>query len=189
EDAGAALVPVRADPPRAQPLQPQGRPEAGRDRVRARDEGAFRASERPGGARGSEPRAPGCARQRALGVLRRDQAGRGRGRHRRRAGREVRAREAAQHVVPSRDAGARRRPRPPGEGTMSLQARLAALEETEAPQASVTELPMAARESIHEEPPRAVLEDPYAELKARVHRACIARLGPQLFAGVTTEEF
>ena len=72
---------------------------------------------------------------------------------------------------------------------MSLQARLAALEETPAPAAMVTELPIAARESVHEEAPRAPLDDPYAELKARVHRACIARLGPQLFAGVTTEEF
>ena len=67
---------------------------------------------------------------------------------------------------------------------MSLQARLAALEETPQ-QASVVQLPLAVRE----ETPRAVLDDPYAELKARVHRACIARLGPQLFAGVTTEEF
>jgi pilus assembly protein CpaF len=72
---------------------------------------------------------------------------------------------------------------------MSLQARLAALEEAPVQQASVTELPLAARESIHDEPPRTILDDPYAELKARVHRACIARLGPQLFAGVTTEEF
>ncbi len=72
---------------------------------------------------------------------------------------------------------------------MSLQARLAALEETGAPEAPIIELPLAAREPIHDEPARAALDDPYAELKARVHRACIARLGPQLFAGVTTEEF
>jgi pilus assembly protein CpaF len=71
---------------------------------------------------------------------------------------------------------------------VSLQSRLAALEETP-PQATVTQLPLAGREAVADDSPRAVLEDPYAELKARVHRACIARLGPQLFASVTTEEF
>ncbi len=30
--------------------------------------------------------------------------------------------------------------------------------------------------------------DPYAELKSRVHHACIARLGPELFASETTED-
>src|SRR5215218_6482288 len=29
--------------------------------------------------------------------------------------------------------------------------------------------------------------DPYAELKTRVHHACIAKLGPQLFSNQTTE--
>jgi hypothetical protein len=29
--------------------------------------------------------------------------------------------------------------------------------------------------------------DPYAELKTRVHHACIAKLGPQLFSSETTE--
>ena len=30
--------------------------------------------------------------------------------------------------------------------------------------------------------------DPYAELKTRVHHACIAKLGPQLFTTETTED-
>ena len=29
--------------------------------------------------------------------------------------------------------------------------------------------------------------DPHAELKTRIHHACIAKLGPQLFTGDTTE--
>jgi pilus assembly protein CpaF len=44
---------------------------------------------------------------------------------------------------------------------------------------------LAAREST---PVRAVQVDPYAELKSRVHHACIARLGPELFAAETTED-
>jgi pilus assembly protein CpaF len=38
------------------------------------------------------------------------------------------------------------------------------------------------------EEPRTVAVDPYAELKTRVHHACIAKLGPQLFTTETTEE-
>jgi pilus assembly protein CpaF len=34
----------------------------------------------------------------------------------------------------------------------------------------------------------AIAEDPYAELKARVHHQCIAKLGPELFRGDTTED-
>jgi pilus assembly protein CpaF len=34
----------------------------------------------------------------------------------------------------------------------------------------------------------ALAEDPYAELKARVHHQCIAKLGPELFRGDTTED-
>src|SRR5712691_4240710 len=30
--------------------------------------------------------------------------------------------------------------------------------------------------------------DPYAELKARIHHACIAELGPQLFSAQSTED-
>jgi pilus assembly protein CpaF len=33
-----------------------------------------------------------------------------------------------------------------------------------------------------------VVQDPYAELKTRVHHACIAKLGPELFAKETTED-
>ena len=33
-----------------------------------------------------------------------------------------------------------------------------------------------------------VAQDPYAELKTRVHHACIAKLGPELFAKETTED-
>jgi pilus assembly protein CpaF len=33
-----------------------------------------------------------------------------------------------------------------------------------------------------------VVQDPYAELKTRVHHACIAKLGPKLFTNETTEE-
>jgi pilus assembly protein CpaF len=35
---------------------------------------------------------------------------------------------------------------------------------------------------------RAAAHDPYAELKARVHHACIAQLGPELFATETAED-
>jgi pilus assembly protein CpaF len=38
------------------------------------------------------------------------------------------------------------------------------------------------------EEPRASAIDPYAELKTRVHHACIAKLGPQLFTTETTED-
>jgi pilus assembly protein CpaF len=38
------------------------------------------------------------------------------------------------------------------------------------------------------EEPRPVMVDPYAELKTRVHHACIAKLGPQLFTTETTED-
>jgi pilus assembly protein CpaF len=34
----------------------------------------------------------------------------------------------------------------------------------------------------------AIAEEPYAELKARVHHQCIAKLGPELFRGDTTED-
>ena len=35
-------------------------------------------------------------------------------------------------------------------------------------------------------PPSAVVADPYAELKTRVHHACIAKLGPELFTAEST---
>jgi pilus assembly protein CpaF len=38
------------------------------------------------------------------------------------------------------------------------------------------------------EEPRTSAIDPYAELKTRVHHACIAKLGPQLFTTETTED-
>ena len=38
------------------------------------------------------------------------------------------------------------------------------------------------------EEPHSVTADPYAELKTRVHHACIAKLGPQLFTTETTED-
>jgi pilus assembly protein CpaF len=36
--------------------------------------------------------------------------------------------------------------------------------------------------------PRETLVDPYAELKTRIHHACISKLGPQLFTTETTED-
>jgi pilus assembly protein CpaF len=39
-----------------------------------------------------------------------------------------------------------------------------------------------------EQSPQQVQADPYAELKTRVHHACIAKLGPQLFSTQTGEE-
>ena len=36
--------------------------------------------------------------------------------------------------------------------------------------------------------PRQTLVDPYAELKTRIHHACISKLGPQLFTTETTED-
>jgi len=38
------------------------------------------------------------------------------------------------------------------------------------------------------EAPPPVRTDPHADLKTRIHRACIAKLGPQLFASDTTED-
>jgi pilus assembly protein CpaF len=46
----------------------------------------------------------------------------------------------------------------------------------------VLELPGAREEHEH------AVVDPYAELKTRVHHACIAKLGPKLFTNETTEE-
>jgi pilus assembly protein CpaF len=45
--------------------------------------------------------------------------------------------------------------------------------------------PLAAREAKNGHPSQA---DPYADLKTRVHHACIARLGPELFSSETTED-
>jgi pilus assembly protein CpaF len=46
----------------------------------------------------------------------------------------------------------------------------------------VLELPGAREEHEH------AVVDPYAELKTRIHHACIAKLGPKLFTNETTEE-
>ncbi|MET1008707.1 MAG: hypothetical protein ABWY96_01445 [Gaiellaceae bacterium] len=53
-----------------------------------------------------------------------------------------------------------------------------------AAEATVTRIETAAREAQHET--RAV--DPYAELKTRIHHACIAKLGPELFSSSTNED-
>ena len=41
--------------------------------------------------------------------------------------------------------------------------------------------------AIGEQPKSDTPADPYAELKTRVHHACIAKLGPQLFTTETSE--
>src|SRR5919202_5984923 len=40
----------------------------------------------------------------------------------------------------------------------------------------------------HEQPAERVALDPYAELKTRIHHACIDKLGPQLFTTETNED-
>jgi pilus assembly protein CpaF len=50
------------------------------------------------------------------------------------------------------------------------------------PAGEVLELPGAREEDQH------AVVDPYAELKTRIHHACIAKLGPKLFTNETTEE-
>src|SRR6266702_7191547 len=46
---------------------------------------------------------------------------------------------------------------------------------------------LAAGPAIGDEPKAEKHTDPYAELKTRVHHACIAKLGPQLFTTETSE--
>jgi pilus assembly protein CpaF len=50
------------------------------------------------------------------------------------------------------------------------------------PTGEVLELPGTREEDEH------AVVDPYAELKTRIHHACIAKLGPKLFTNETTEE-
>ena len=42
--------------------------------------------------------------------------------------------------------------------------------------------------SSREQAPEQLQADPYGELKTRVHHACIAKLGPQLFSSQTGED-
>ena len=51
-------------------------------------------------------------------------------------------------------------------------------------EATVTRIESAARDAQPES--RSI--DPYAELKTRIHHACIAKLGPELFTKETTED-
>src|SRR5947208_6788016 len=46
---------------------------------------------------------------------------------------------------------------------------------------------LAAGPAIGEQPKSEPHADPYAELKTRIHHACIAKLGPQLFTTETSE--
>src|SRR5918999_566032 len=80
----------------------------------------------------------------------------------------------------NRGAAGSRRSRRRSASTMGLHDRLK-IANGSAP-VDVLELPGAGAEE-HE---HAV--DPYAELKTRIHHACIAKLGPKLFTNETTEE-
>src|ERR671923_2022688 len=51
-----------------------------------------------------------------------------------------------------------------------------------------TPIALAGTPQREREEPRSIAVDPYAELKTRVHHACIAKLGPQLFTTETTED-
>ena len=42
--------------------------------------------------------------------------------------------------------------------------------------------------TAREAQPEGRVADPYAELKTRVHHACIAKLGPELFSAQTNED-
>jgi pilus assembly protein CpaF len=53
---------------------------------------------------------------------------------------------------------------------------------------SASELPVALGESATAQPSTQPAQDPYAELKTRIHHAVIAKLGPELFKRETTED-
>jgi pilus assembly protein CpaF len=72
---------------------------------------------------------------------------------------------------------------------MGLHDRLSRQQNGTAPATDVVEHPARASFSGQPDQPeeRAVV-DPYAELKTRIHHACIAKLGPELFKKQTTED-
>src|SRR5215831_6471458 len=161
-DLGAALLPARPDQARAQPGELQGRDEAegGRGGPRAHDR--LRGPERPLGAAGGEPREPRRPRGQQGGVLegaQRDGEG-PRGRSGRREAEEELPGDALEVVAMGlHDRLHRQNGSTPGITGDALDA-----------------LGGQQTEQAERRP------DPYAELKTRIHHACIAKLGPQLFS-------
>src|SRR6185436_14311793 len=151
-----------SDSRRLEPRELEGRDEAGRGRRRSRGQGSLRASERRQGPPRRQPGHPARPRRRQGRLLPRDArdgegpvAGRGR--------KGAEATDLQQGLV------------------MGLHDRLkggngngtgASLADT----TSARTEPLAAGAT-----PERVGADPYAELKTRVHHACIAKLGPELF--------
>ncbi|HEY7563124.1 MAG TPA: hypothetical protein VH650_13205, partial [Gaiellaceae bacterium] len=66
---------------------------------------------------------------------------------------------------------------------MGLHDRLKTSNGSEGQEASVSRI-----DTPRELPSDARTVDPYAELKTRVHHACIAKLGPELFSARTNED-
>ena len=133
--------------------------EAGRGRGRPRDEGSLRGSQRPGCAHRGQPRKSRRARRARRGLLEgdpRDGEGPPAGRGRQGARSAASSGRASRWVstIASRAPNGGGQPRPRSRGVET-----------------------ASREAQPEH--RAV--DPYAELKTRIHHACIAKLGPELF--------
>ena len=143
--------------------------EEGRGRGRARDEDPFRGAERPRRAVGGQPLEPGRALRpevglRPCGPRDGEEPHAGEGRRERKA------------TVPRKERELDHGPSRPHQGQ-----RTATPLRTSSPPRSPRARPSASSRR------RTRPSDPYAELKTRVHHACIAKLGPHLFTTETSE--
>src|ERR671925_817321 len=168
-DARAPLVPDPADPVRLEPRQLEGRDVEEGGRGRARHEDRVRGAVRPSRPARRQPRQPRGAQRRRLGVRGLDQA----------AGTRPR------HGEPGCGEEAEEGPLLAGEGVgMGLHDRIKGQESNGV--ALVPGDALARPAPREDEQERRV--GPYAELKTRIHHACIAKLGPELFKRETTED-
>src|SRR3954470_23286986 len=163
-DARAPLVPDEPHALHHEPGEHQRRLEDARGRGGAEGEDRARAAVGRHDSADGEPRQPGRPRRAALRVLAGDRTDCEADRAADTRGRSVGG-QAAAAEAPVTGARLRRR-------EMGLHDRLA----------RNTEASNGAAEAGSE-----VVVDPYAELKARVHNACIAKLGPELFKQDETE--
>src|SRR6266550_6372639 len=166
-NAGSALLPARPDQARAQPGQLEGRNEAEGGRVCPRAQDRLRDPERPDRPARREPRQPGGAlgpEGRVLARRPRDGEGARGGPGRGEAEEELHG-----------DAG---------EGLMGLHDRL------QRQNGSTNGHAPEAHDALSGQTPEPVERrpDPYGDLKSKIHHACIAKLGPQLYAAGKSEE-
>jgi pilus assembly protein CpaF len=70
---------------------------------------------------------------------------------------------------------------------MGLHDRIKGVGENGSGESEEQPISLASSPAIGEQPKSEASSDPYAELKTRVHHACIAKLGPQLFTTETSE--